>query len=58
MIDVPADYSPRSMSFAFPIDSPYLGPFNHILQQLRERGSMEKIKNKYNPKPQVRFRKQ
>ena len=53
IIDVPTDYSPKSIAYAFPLDSPYLGPFNHILQQMKQTGIIDKIKEKYAGQAQV-----
>ncbi len=55
IIDVQtADYNYNTMAYAFPKDSPYLGPVNYILQQMKERGALDQIKDKYEGKAQVK----
>ncbi len=71
VIDIPAKYNFKSIAYAFPKYSPFIGkyvqilslmtlsnmlfsgPFNYVLEQMRERGSMEKIKGNYATQAQV-----
>jgi hypothetical protein len=53
VIDIPADYNYKSIGFAFPHNSPFLGPFNHVLKRMIEGGTVDKIKIKYATQPQV-----
>jgi hypothetical protein len=53
VIDIPTDYNYKSLGFAFPHNSPFLGPFNHVLKLMIQGGTLQKIKNKYASQPQV-----
>ena len=41
------------MSYGFQKDSPYLGLFNHYIKELREKGILNQISNKYDTGAQV-----
>ena len=47
IIATPGKYDFKPNAFAFPKNSPYLYLFNHFLQELRQKGRMDKILKKY-----------
>jgi hypothetical protein len=53
LIAIPAKYDYKPYAFAFQKDSPYLGLFNHFLKEMKERGALKKVLNKYQSQPQV-----
>jgi hypothetical protein len=55
IIATPEKYDVKPYAYGFQKDSPYLGPFNYYLKQLRERGATKQIVEKYESRPQVSF---
>ena len=53
IIDIPVDYRKQGLAFAYPLDSPLLEAFNHVIKQMAERGTLKKIKENYAVRPQV-----
>jgi hypothetical protein len=53
VIAIPAKYDFKPYAYGFQKDSPYLGIFNHFLKEMREKGSLKKIQNKFNSPPQI-----
>ena len=49
----PGKYNFKPVAYGFQKDSPFLPLFNYNLNKLRERGSLNQIKVKYEPAPQV-----
>ena len=49
----PGKYNFKPVAYGFQKDSPFLPLFNYNLNKLRERGSLNQIKVKYEPPPQV-----
>ena len=49
----PGKYKFKPVAYGFQKDSPFLPLFNYNLNKLRERGSLNQIKVKYEPAPQV-----
>ena len=49
----PGKYNFKSVAYGFQKDSPFLPLFNYNLNKMRERGSLEQIKVKYEPPPQI-----
>ena len=47
-----AKYDFKPSAYGFQKHSPYLFLFNHFLNEMREKGTMNKILTKYEPKPQ------
>lgn len=52
VIVAPARYDYKPYAYGFQKNSPYLGLFNHYLKEMRERGALKKILNKYESKAQ------
>ena len=53
IIAIPGKYDVKPYAYGFQKDSPYLGPFNFYLKQLRERGTTKKILENYETRSQV-----
>ena len=53
VIVIPAKYDFKPYAYGFQKDSPYLGLFNHFLKEMREKGSLKQILNKYESGAQV-----
>ena len=53
MIVIPTKYDFKPYAYGFQKDSPYLGLFNHFLKEMREKGSLKQILNKYESGAQV-----
>ena len=53
MIAIPAKYDFKPYAYGFQKDSPYLGLFNHYLKEMREKGALKQILNKYESGAQV-----
>ena len=53
MIAIPAKYDFKHMTYGFQKDSPYLGLFNHYMKEMREKGVLKQILNKYEIGTQV-----
>ena len=47
MIVIPTKYDFKPYAYGFQKDSPYLGLFNHYLKEMREKGALKQILNKY-----------
>ncbi len=54
IIAVPERHDTKPYAYGFQRDSPFLGPFNYYLKQLREKGATKKILDEYQVRPQVR----
>ena len=50
---MPAKYDPKPYAYGFQKHSPYLGLFNHFLNEMREKGVMKQILEKYESAAQV-----
>ena len=50
---IPAKYDFKPFAYGFQKDSPYLGLFNHFLKEMREKGVLKQILNKYETGTQV-----
>jgi hypothetical protein len=50
---IPSKYDFKPYAYGFQKDSPYLGLFNHYLKEMKERGTLKKILNKYESQPQI-----
>lgn len=53
IIDIPKRYDFKPYAYGFQKYSPYLGPFNYYLRQMREKGTTKKILDEHEPQPQV-----
>ena len=53
IIAIPAKYNFKPYAFGFQKDSPFLPMFNFYLKEMREKGSLKKILDKYESPPQV-----
>ena len=53
MIAIPTKYNFKPYAYGFQKDSPYLGLFNHYLKEMREKGVLKQILNKYETGTQV-----
>lgn len=53
IVAIPEKYDFKPYAYGFQKNSPFLGPFNYYLKQLREKGSIKKILEKYEARPQV-----
>ena len=53
MIVIPAKYNFKPYAYGFQKDSPYLPMFNYYLKEMREKGSLKQILDKYESPPQV-----
>ena len=53
VIQIPSKYDFKPYAYGFQKDSPYLHLFNHYLKEMREKGTLKKILNKYQAAPQV-----
>ena len=53
VIAIPAKYDFKPYAYGFQKDSPYLPLFNHYLKEMREKGTLKQILNKYQAAPQV-----
>ena len=53
MIAIPARYGINYVAFGYQKHWPYQGLFDHYLQEMREKGALKKILDKYKTKPQV-----
>ena len=53
IIQIPSKYDFKPYAYGFQKDSPYLHLFNHYLKEMREKGTLKKILNKYQAAPQV-----
>ena len=53
VIVIPAKYDFKPYAYGFQKDSPYLGLFNHYLKEMREKGALKKILNKWESGGQV-----
>ena len=53
VIQIPSKYDFKPYAYGFQKDSPYLQLFNHYLKEMREKGTLKKILNKYKAAPQV-----
>ena len=47
IITIPAKYDPMHVAIAYQKDSPYNGLFDYYLREMREKGSLKQILNKY-----------
>ena len=52
IIAIPAKYDFKPYAYGFQKDSPYLPLFNHYLKEMREKGSLKQILDKFAPPPQ------
>ncbi len=46
-------YDVKPYAYGFQKDSPFLGPFNYYLKELREKGNIKQILDQYESRPQV-----
>lgn len=53
IIAIPQKYDFKPYAYGFQMNSAFLGPFNYFLKQMRERGALKKILEKYESRPQV-----
>ena len=53
LIAIPAKYDFKPYAYGLQKDSPFLGIFNHYLRELREKGALKQIANKYESGEQV-----
>ena len=53
IIAIPAKYDFKPYAYGFQKDSPFLDLFNFYLKEMREKGSMKQILEKYQPPEQV-----
>ncbi len=53
ILATPSKYDFKPYAFGFQKDSPLLGLFNFYLKEMREKGAMKKILNKYDSGPQI-----
>ena len=53
IVATPGKYNFKPVAYGFQKDSPFLPLFNYNLNKMRERGSLNQIKVKYEPPPQV-----
>ncbi len=53
IIDIPAKYDFKPYAYGFQKDSPLLGLFNFYLKEMREKGALKQILNKYTAGPQI-----
>ena len=53
IIATPAKLDFKPYAYGFQKDSPYLPLFNHFLNDMKEKGSLKQIQEKYEPPPQV-----
>ena len=53
VIVIPTKYDFKPYAYGFQKDSPYLGLFNHYLKEMREKGALKQILNKYESGAQV-----
>ena len=53
ILALPAKYDVKPYAYGFQKDSPFLPVFNYYLKEMREKGSMKQILDKYEPQPQV-----
>ena len=53
VIAIPAKYDFKPLTYGFQKDSPYLPLFNYYMKDMREKGSLKQILNKYKAAPQV-----
>ena len=53
LIAIPAKYDFKPYAYGLQKDSPFIGIFNHYLRELREKGALKQIANKYESGEQV-----
>ncbi len=53
IIAIPAKYDFKPYAYGFQKDSPYLPLFNYYLKEMREKGSLKQILEKYESPPQI-----
>ena len=53
MIVIPGNYDYKPYTYGFQKDSPYLLLFNHFMNEMKEKGTMDQIMTKYEIKPQI-----
>ena len=49
----PGKYNVKQLAYGFQKDSPFLPIFDYYLNEMREKGSLKQIQDKYEPKPQI-----
>lgn len=54
IIAIPGRYDVKPYAYGFQKNSPFLGIFNYYLNELREKGSLGKIVEGYEPAQQVK----
>lgn len=52
IVAIPSKYDFKPYAFGFQKNSPFLGIFNFYLKEMKEKGSLDQILNKYEAKPQ------
>ena len=53
VIAIPAKYDYKPYAYGLQKDSPYLGLFNYYLKEMREKGALKQILNKFESGEQV-----
>ncbi len=53
IIAIPERFDTKPYAYGFQKNSPFLGPFNYFLKQLRERGATKQILEVYESRPQA-----
>ena len=53
IVAIPAKYDIKPFAYGFQKDSPYLGVFNYYLKEIKEKGALNQIQQKYEPNNQV-----
>ena len=53
IIAIPQKFDFKPYAYGFQMNSPYLGPFNYYLKEMREKGPLRNILEKYETRPQV-----
>ena len=53
IVQIPTNYDYKPFAWGIQKDSPFIGLFNYYLKDMREKGTMQQIKEKYESLPQV-----
>ena len=53
ILATPGKYNVKQLAYGFQKDSPFLPIFDYYLNEMREKGSLKQIQEKYEPKPQI-----
>ena len=53
VIAIPAKYNSKHVSYGYQKHSPYQGLFDHYIKEMREKGALKQILNKYETNTQV-----